>query len=331
MKTLTFNELGERARAFQESRALLTAIELDLFTAVGSGGGAAQIAARLRSDPRATEMLLNALVAIGALRKRGERFLNTAHTAKYLDNSSPDSQRDGLLHTVNLWDKWSTLTDCVRAGMAVALNRPEERGGNWVEAFIAAMHNNAAARAPALVKAVGARRVRRLLDAGGGSGAYSIAFARANPHLRALILDRPAVLPIARRHIRRAGLSGRVRTKAGDLRTDVFGKGFDLVLLSAICHMLSPADNLDLLRRAQRALVPGGRVVIRDFLLDAGKTSPRRAALFSLNMLVNTQGGASYSEAEYRSWLEDAGFSDIRRLDLPDPASGLMIGSRPSA
>jgi len=166
-----------------------------------------------------------------------------------------------------------------------------------------------------------------MLDVGGGSGAYSIAFAKANPVLHAEILDLPAVTAIAQRHIRAAGVEERVQPRAGDLRTDALGRGFDLVFVSAICHMLSPEENADLLRRCHDALAPGGRVVIQDFILNPEKTGPKFAALFALNMLVGTAAGSSYSEPEYTDWLTAVGFREIRHVRLPGP-SGLMIGVR---
>jgi hypothetical protein len=91
--------------------------------------------------------------------------------------------------------------------------------------------------------------------------------------------------------------------------------------------MLGPEGNLDLFRRAWRALAPGGRIVVQDFLLEPDKTAPPWAALFSLNMLVGTEQGASYSEPEYDQWLREAGFTQVRRVRLPEPA-GLMVGVR---
>jgi (2Fe-2S) ferredoxin/predicted O-methyltransferase YrrM len=325
------DELTELLRGFQESRALLTALELDLFTAVGDGADAQQVATILHSHPRATEMLLNALASLRLLVKREGVFYNSPATARYLVSGSPDNAQPALLHTAHLWHRWSTLTDCVLAGTAVADDRNAEiaaRGQDWTEAFIAAMHRNASERAPLVVRAVGAENVGRMLDVGGGSGAYSIAFAQANSALQAEILDLAAVQPIALRHIREAGVADRVKVRAGDLRSDGLGEGFDLVFISAICHMLSPAENLDLLRRSREALAPGGRIVIQDFILEPDKTAPRFAALFALNMLVGTREGSSYSEPEYAAWLGEAGFRDVRRVRLPG-ITGLMIGSRP--
>jgi ubiquinone/menaquinone biosynthesis C-methylase UbiE len=186
------------------------------------------------------------------------------------------------------------------------------------------MHNNARQRAAQLAQAVAAGATH-MLDVGGGSGAYAIAFAQANPQLHVEVFDQPAVLAIAQRHIREAGLEDRISTRVGDLRTGEFGGGYDLVLISAICHMLSEEENRNLLARVYRALAPGGRVAIQDFLLRADKTGPRAGALFSLNMLVNTRGGASYSEDEYAAWLREAGFGEVRRIPLPGPA-GVLVG-----
>ncbi|MBZ5621089.1 MAG: methyltransferase [Acidobacteriia bacterium] len=321
------DDLNDRIRGFQESRAVLTGLELDLFTAVGDGAGAEEVAARLDTHPRATEMLLNALASLRLLVKRDGVFHNSPAAARYFTAGSRDNARPALLHTAHLWHRWSTLTDCVRAGTAVAHDEIAGRGQDWTEAFIAAMHRNASERAPLVVRAVGAENIRRMLDVGGGSGAYSIAFAQANSGLRADILDLPAVEPIARRHIQEAEMGDRVQVRGGDLRTGRLGEGYDLVFVSAICHMLSPEENLDLLRRCREALVPGGRVVIQDFILEADKTAPRFAALFALNMLVGTRGGSSYSEPEYSGWLGEAGFREIRRARLPG-ITGLMIGLR---
>jgi cyclopropane fatty-acyl-phospholipid synthase-like methyltransferase len=113
----------------------------------------------------------------------------------------------------------------------------------------------------------------------------------------------------------------------GNLLSDDFGENYDLILLSAISHSFTPEQNRDFFRRAYAALAPGGRFIVREFILESDKTSPRSAALFSLNMLVGTEGGASHSEAEYEEWLRDSGFPEVRRVRLPGP-SNLMIATR---
>lgn len=322
------DEITVPLRAFMESRVLLTALELDVFTAVGAGATAAAVASSSGTDAGATGRLLDALASLGFLEKREGVFTNAPLAARFLARGSRDDARDALKHNLSLWRRWSTLTEAVRAGHAVGVTEMADRGDDWTVPFIAAMHRGAAERAPLVVRTVGTEGVARMLDVGGGSGAYSIAFARARETLRAEILDLPAVLPIAEGHIAEAGLAGRVSTRVGDLRTDDLGSGYDLVLLSSICHMLGPEENRGLLTRAARALAPGGRVVVSDFVLDEDGTAPRQAVLFSLNMLVGTPSGRSYRESEYRAWLEEAGLVGIERVRLRGPAH-LVIGRRP--
>jgi (2Fe-2S) ferredoxin/predicted O-methyltransferase YrrM len=321
------DDLQQTIRSFQESRVILTAVELDVFSAAGAGATAAQVAGKIGTDARATEMLMNALVAMGLLKKQAGIFQNAPVATRYFVEGSADDARAATMHTVNLWQRWSTLTECVRAGTAVACKEMAERGDQWTRAFISAMHRNAAERAPLVVQAVGTDGVERMLDVGGGSGAYSIAFAKSSEKLHAELLDVPAVTAIARGHVEKAGLAGRIKTRTGDLRTDKLGSGYNLVFISAICHMLDEAENRDLLERAHKALAPGGQIVIQDFILEPDKTAPKSAALFALNMLVGTRAGNSYSEQEYDAWLREAGFQDIRRIGLPGP-SGLMLGTR---
>jgi len=322
------DDFQQAVRGFQPSRVLLTAIELDAFTAVGKGSSADDVSATLGTDRRATEMLLDALSALELLRKKAGIYSNTPMSERYLVAGARDDSRAALMHSVNLWTRWSTLTECVRKGTSVTYREMAERGDEWTTAFIAAMHRNASSRAPLVVRAAGIENARRMLDVGGGSGAYAIAFARTIPDLRVEVFDLPTVLPIAQSHIDEAGLADRISTRSGDLRTDDFGGGFDFVLLSAICHMLGPVANEDLLGRCFSALSPGGTILIQDFILEPDRTSPRSAALFALNMLVGTPEGSTYTSEEYRSWLDKAGFVDARHIRLPGP-SGLMLGRHP--
>ena len=325
MSAQSFSDLTDTMGRYQESRVLLTAVELDIFTAVGPGAKGVQVSEKLGTNPRATEALLNALVALGALTKKDGTFFNTPDTARYLVAGSPDYAQPALMHTVDMFAAWATLTDCVRAGTAVRPPGVEQQEQRWTESFIAAMHRGAERAAAQVIRAVGVSGVRRLLDIGGGSGAYSIAFAKASPSLRAEVLDLASVVPIARKHIKEAGMADRVTTRVGDLTVDEFGKDYDLILLSAICHMLDPEQNEDLFRRCYRALAPGGRIVIRDFIIEPDKTAPRWAALFAINMLVGTKGGSTYTEAEYKSWLTAAGFQGFTRVD---PTGDLIVANR---
>ena len=317
------DDVNEMIRGFMSSRAVLTALELDVFTAIGGGASADVVAERIKASRRGTEILLNALAALKLLRKENGTFRNAPLSARFFADTSPDSSRKALLHMANIWHRWSNLTGSVRTGTPA----PKTGDGEWVNTFIAAMDRNARERSQAVVNIVGTEGIRRILDLGGGSAAYSIAFARANPEVTAEVLDLPDVIPLTQEYVRRAGLADHIRARAGDMLRDPLGQDFNLVLLSAICHMFSAEQNCALFQRARAALAPGGRLLVQDFILEPEKTAPRFAALFSLNMLVGTNGGSSYSEPEYAAWLAEAGFRDICRVRLPGPA-GVIIATR---
>ena len=329
-EALPLQGILEMASGFQRSRVLLTACELGLFTALEEGArSSAEVARALGADGRATDRLMNALCALGLLEKRGDRFANTPLAARFLVQGKPDYLAN-LLHTAHLWQTWSTLTEAVRRGRSVMAHAVKAQDATWLRAFIAAMHWRACQQAPAVVTALDLSGVSRVLDVGGGSGAYAMAFARVKGDLQAVVFDLPGVVPLAEEYIRQGGLSDRVRTVAGDFEVDPLGSGFDLVFLSAVLHGNAPAQNHALLRKSAAVLAPGGRLVVQDFIMDEDRTAPAFGALFALNMLVGTDGGDTYTESEVRQWLEAAGLADIVRKDTAFGTT-LLIGAKRDA
>jgi 2-polyprenyl-3-methyl-5-hydroxy-6-metoxy-1,4-benzoquinol methylase len=309
------DSLREIAYAFQQSRILLTAFEMDLFSAIApTAQGSAKVAESLGTDPRATDRLMNALCAMGLLEKQGEKYSNAPLAARFLVRGKPEYM-GGLMHTVNLWNTWSTLSDAVRKGRAVANRRVHDRDDRWLTGFIAAMNERASKQAPSSVAMLDLAGVSRVLDVGGGSGAYAMAFVRAKQGITATVFDLPNVIPLTKAYIEKEGLSERVRTVIGDYTKHQLGSGYDLVFLSAIVHSNDGEENLALIKKCASALNPHGQVVVQDFIMNEDRTGPTHGAFFALNMLVGTEAGDTYTESEVRSWMEQAGFSRIRRND----------------
>jgi SAM-dependent methyltransferase len=321
---VTREQIRDTAYAFQESRILLTAHELGLFTALGDGRHTSSgLAALLGTDPRATDRLMNALCAMGFLEKKDGRFSNSPAARQSLVRDSP-GYLGGLMHTVHLWDTWTTLTEAVRRGTSVRPRDVNERGDEWLSAFIAAMHDRAVRQSPAVAAQIDLSNVTRVLDVGGGSGAYAMAFVRAKAAISATVFDLPNVLPLTRSYIEHEGLSHRVNTVPGDYLNDDLGNDFDLVFLSAIIHSNSPAENAELILRCARALRKGGSVVVQDFIMDEERVSPLHGAFFALNMLVGTESGDTYTEAEVSGWMTRAGLSGVSRQGTPFGTSQIV-------
>jgi len=327
-ESLSNRPILEMATAFQRSRVLLTAYELGLFTVLNDEWKtSAEVAVALETDPRATDRLMNALTALGLLNKHAGRFTNSPPAARFLVRGRPDYMA-GLAHTAHLWQTWSGLTSAVRNGTGTAGAEVNQRGDEWLRAFIGAMHWRAKQMADVVVRLLDLSRVSRVLDVGGGSGAFSMAFVRARRGINAVVFDLPNVVPLAKSYVESAGYGGQISTVVGDYRTGELPGGFDLVFLSAIVHANSVEENRRLLHKCAASTQAGGQVVVLDQIMSEERTAPLPGAIFALNMLVGTGGGDTYTEAEVRGWMREAGLRDISRIDTPFNNT-LIIGVTP--
>jgi len=320
-------EIRQTVMAYQKSRIILTAFELDVFTLIGDKGlKAERIAQALSLDTKAAVRLLNALVAIQLLEKRDDVYSNKAESLMFLSKDSP-SYLAGLGHSTHLWNTWSHLSEVVRTGHPAHGTEINDRGDEWLSAFIHAMHDRGKQQAPAQVAHLDLDGISSVLDVGGGSGCYDMAFLDRKPSLQAAVFDLPNVIPISKRIVDKEGYSGRIAHYTGDYTRDALPGGFDMVFLSAIIHSNSFETNQALVKSCYHALNPGGRIVIQDWIMNDDKTLPVQGAIFSINMLVGTGEGDCYSEKEVRAWFAEAGFSFVSRNEL-DGGLGQMIGEK---
>lgn len=323
-------DLTELALSFQKSRIFLTAYELGIFTRLGrSSSSSHRIADSLGTARRHTDRLMNALCSLGLLKKRGGRFSNTRASLQYLVSSSPKFA-NGIMHNVHMWNTWSDLTETVRHGRPAIKTGINDRGEKWLKPFIATMHERAVKSASSVARSLDLSGVFRVLDVGGGSGAYAMAFAKAHREITATVFDLPNVIPITKKYVKEEGLLNKIDFVAGDYKNDDLGSGYDLVFLSAIIHINSPSQNRILIRKAASALRGNGQIVIQDFIMNEDRVNPPAGAYFALNMLVVTAYGDTYTKSEVRSWLKDAGFINIT-FKYTAFGTALVIGRRKTA
>jgi hypothetical protein len=325
-----FNPIVRALAGWQPARVLMTANRLEVFDAIGRDSlGAQDVARRCQAHPRSVRLLLNACVALGFLELRDGRYANTADGLRMLIKGGEAYIGDGINHSDVLWSRWALLTESVRTNSAApATPGPVDRRTAFRD-FILAMHDRAMRTGQALADGLDLRGRRQLFDCGGGPGTYSVFLVKKNPGLRAILFDLPQTVEIAVPLLAEAGVADRVTTRAGDYFVDDFGEGNDVVLLSAVVHSMAPRQAKLLLRKAFDSLVSGGIVVVQESLVDDSGVAPLGAVLFSLNMLVNTGDGRSYSGREIMSWLRETGFVAPRVQDLPAGGSSLIIGARP--
>ncbi len=313
-------------RQFQPIRIFLTAYELDIFTALGKAPKTAyQVASQIKTDPRATDRLLNALCVMGYVAKRKNKFFITKESSAYLIRGKAGYMA-GLMHQVNLWDSWTTLTDAVRQGSSV-FHRPEkseDRENKWRNAFIDAMHYRAKEKADGIISLISLKNVQTVLDVGGGSGVFLMAFVKADKNIHGTVFDLPGVIPITKKYVRKEKLASKIGTVAGDYNKDPLPKGFDLVFLSAIIHSNSYERNNKLIRKCAGSLNHGGRVIVKDQVMDESRIKPERGTIFSLNMLVGTQAGDTYTDHEIKEWFDHAGLRFEKRINIPGDDSVMI-------
>jgi SAM-dependent methyltransferase len=321
----TKKELAQTVYGFRASRIILTAFELGLFSKLADKTlSSERLAKIIGADGRATDRLLNALCELGLVKKSRGRFANAKIARNFLVAGRPQFMA-GLTHTANQWQSWHTLSAAVRRGTAVIDRKARFTDEKRLSGFIAAMHERSSLQAPRIVKLLHLENVSRFLDIGAGSGDYAIALARCKKSSRAVVFDLPEVLQLTRNYVRQAGLLSRFDFIGGDFHCDDWGKGYDLVLLSAIVHMNSPEENRRLIARAANSLNGGGQLVIQDFIMRLDRTKPGMGAIFALNMLVATAHGDSYTAREVSGWMQEAGLKMIKKKNTPFDAA-LLIG-----
>jgi predicted O-methyltransferase YrrM len=325
----TEKSILELARGFMASRVLLSAAEMDLFTLLAPKPMTAEeIASATKAGLRGINILLDALSALGFLVKTDGRYRVEPSIVPLLSADTPESILPMVLHMGTVWQNWSKITDIVLGKTSPSLEKKGILDKDNRKAFIGAMHVVASKAAPEVVAAINPGQARRLLDVGGGSGSYTLAFLNAAPAMRATLFDLPPVIEMARERILAAGMVERVTLAVGDFYKDELPPGHDLALLSAIIHQSSLKQNEALYGKIYRALDSGGRIVVRDHVMSADHTQPLEGALFAVNMLAGTEGGGTYTFDEIKDGLAAVGFTRIKLIQNRDMFS-LVEGFKP--
>lgn len=312
-------------QGFQPACVLLAAADLNVFTILKTKPMSAKaVADKLEADARAITILLDALAAMALLAKHNEEYSLSSEAGQLLTEDSSKNILPAIRHQANCLRRWVQLPQVIRNG------RPAERVLNIhseaedLAAFIGAMDNFSVPATKDVIDKLGSLNFCHLLDVGGACGTWTIEFLRAVPGAKATLFDLPEVIPMAKEHIAKAGLTGRVEFVEGDFYTDDLPGGADFIWLSAIAHQNSRQQNQELFSKLYTVLKNGGRMVLRDVVMDESRTKPQEGALFAINMLVATQGGRTYSFDEFRMDLLNAGFTNITLLQQDEFMNSLI-------
>ena len=334
MTTASPARIMEVGMGFWPAKVLLSAIELGLFTELGSTARTGdELQAALGLHSRANPDFFDALVALQFLDRDGDGsealYRNTSETARFLDRRSPDFM-GGFLEMANarLYRFWGDLTEGLRTGcpqneikhtgtpMFAELYRKPER----LEQFMDAMSGISAANFRAFAEKFDFSRYETLCDVGGATGQLSMCVAARHPHVRCTSLDLPAATAIAERKIAAAGLSDRVTARPIDFFTEPL-PGADVITMGMILHDWNLEKKMHLIRAAYDALPSGGAFVVVENLIDDARRKNAFGLMMSLNMLVEFGDAFDFTAADFFSWCRDVGFSGTEVIPLGGPAS----------
>jgi hypothetical protein len=322
---------------FWASRAVLSAVELGVFTAVGEKPltGAA-LAAKLGLHARAVPDFPDTLVALKLLERAGDGpgalYSNTPETALFLDKNKP-TYIGGFLEmcSARLYRYWGDLTEALKTGSPQ--NEIKHTGKSMfgelysvparLEQFMGAMSGISAGNFMALAKKFDFSKYTTLCDVGGATGQLSCLVAQANAHMKCTSFDLPAVEPIAKRSIAKLGLTDRVKTASGDFFADALPKA-DVITMGMILHDWNLEKKKLLVKKAYEALPSGGAFIVVEALIDDARRENAFGLLMSLNMLIEFGEAFDYTGADFKGWCREAGFKKFEVIPLAGPSSAAV-------
>ena len=325
----SIQEIVDLASAYYGSAVLFAAIDNDVFARVEAGEFASAAEAAL---PRGVRLLLDACVAEGLLEKNDGVYSNTAAGRMALVPGGPADLTKAIRYNRDVYPAWGRLADFARTGKPV--ERPEIHLGEdpvRTKAFAASMFGRAMGIGRSVVPMVDLKASVeggeiRLLDLAGGPAAYAILLCQENPSLKCVTVDLKAISAEAAGYVERFGLRDRIECRAGDYHADTYEKGaYDAVTIFGALHQESPAQIVDILKRAHDALKPGGRLFVLDMMTDATRTAPKFSALFAVNMALTTENGWVFSDEELKGWMREAGFRTGETRAVPPPMPHWLV------
>jgi SAM-dependent methyltransferase len=313
---MDYVELG-----WQEAVILGCAKQEGILEAVADGRRSPnEVAGQLEINPRAVYALLSALAELGVLTEDDNHYrLIEEHRGPLLDRSNPDYAGGLVVHRFELIRKWGRMPEILKSGSAIEEDEPAQ-GPEGKETFIYSMRRLARPGVRAVADLLLSRLPENphILDVGGGPGTYAEAFHEGGAQVT--VFDLPEVVELMREHFDAAGISA----VGGDFNEGLPEGPFEAAYLGSVSHIYGPEENLTLIDRVGGSLAPGGLIAIRDFIRGLSKG----AALFGVNMVVNTESGDTYSEEEYRRWLSAAGFEKIEVLPIPERDTHFILARK---
>jgi hypothetical protein len=322
---ITPDAIFQHALGFMAAKHLFVASELNLFAHLANGPASLdQLAARMDIPRRTARISVDAMVALGFVNRSGDLYRNAPVADTYLSGEGPTDLRPILRFWGRIsYPTWADLEQAIRLGQA-----PNRQGGGFSEEdqriFSEGVGAFAAGPAQALAEQYDFSKHRRMLDVGGGTGAFLVAALRQHAGLQGTLFELPSAAALARRVLDPQPEAARIRVAEGDFLSDSIPADHDVMVIANVVHVLSVEHNRALFGRLRAAARPGARLLIVDFLTDPTHTQPVFAALAAGEFLMIAGEGDVYSKDEVCRWLSATGWRPLEHMPLDGPTSLLV-------
>lgn len=317
------------AQSYGQSAALMAAVEIGVFTAISNGAGSyAEVAKAVDIHPTNAERLMVMLCAAGLLEKEGDRHRNAADVERYLVAGKPGYMGPWITFTKPQWNEWGRLSEHLRTKDLKVMGSIETFTVADARRYHAATYSIGLGAGRRFVRQVDLSGRRRIMDIGGGSGAYCIAAAREHPTIRGVVLDLPVVCEVARDFIAENGVADRVEAMACNFTRDPFPTDCDVAIMASNLPMYGRDMIASVIAKAHDALLPGGQMHLVGEMTNDQRTGPWGPAYWGLGQAVSDSLGLAHSEADVMGYFRAAGFRDVALHEFIAGSLGRVVGTK---
>ena len=315
-------------RVFWDSQVLLVSVELNIFDQLLDWTDSSDVAKSIKADNKATLMLLDALVSLGFLQKKNDKYRLKQAYANFLNSKSDKNVLSILKHYYYMWEDWGRLIESIKTGKAIEKQLDLETKKKYTKVFITGMDDLTKFYKDRIIKEIGLNNVKKILDIGSGPATYVREILKKNKNIKATILDLPIASQIGKEFIKKDNLLKRVDFIEGDIKEVDIGKGYDCVFIFQVLHALDIDTRKIALKKTYDSLKNNGKIYIHEFYLNNSKTGPKDNVVFRLNMLIHAVGGDNLTINELKNLLETTGFKIGKIVKFKNPSTVLVEGKK---
>ncbi len=326
---MTTVRLQNIAQSYGQSAALMAAVELGVFTAISEGAGSFdEVAAKIDIAPTNAERLIVLLCAAGLVSREGGRLKNADDTERFLVQGRPGYMGPWITFTKPQWNEWGRLADHLRVKELKVMGSIDSFTVEDARRYHKATYSIGMGAGRRFVRHVDLKQRKRIMDIGGGSGAYCIQAAKEHAHIRGVVLDLGVVCEVTREFLAENGVADRVVAQPCNFTRDPFPTDCDVAIMASNLPMYGREMIAAVIKKAHDALLPGGEMHLIGETTNDERTGPWGPAYWGLGQAISNSQGLAHSQSDVVGYFTAAGFKDVKIVEFIPGALDRIVGRR---